>query len=139
MWLFVAEAKDMEPQIRRHLAENEWVVCDRHTMVSGLVYQAEVHGAPLVDAVTAPAHLTAPNRIYILDVPPEVSIARRAQRGETPNALYESEKIDRLTMMRERYRAMVERYPTARIIDGTQTTAAMLKWIWNDLGLPGVP
>jgi len=141
MWLFVAEGKDIEPQIRRHIAAGDWVVCDRHTMVSGLVYQGEVHGPAHVEAVTQPAHFVTPDRIYILDVPTQVALDRRNVRGEARNTLYEPEKIDRLEAMRTTYLALAEDVPgafaSAKVLDGTAGTEKHLHDILVDLGLEG--
>jgi len=139
MWLFVAEGKDMEPQIHRHIAEDDWIVCDRHTMVSGLVYQSEFHGRNRVDAVTRPANFTVPDRIYLVDVPAQVAMDRRTARGGERNTLYEPEKLDHLDTMCKAYRALHERFVTSELVDGTKPLETTLKWIWNDLGLQGEP
>lgn len=139
MWLFVAEGKDMEPEIRRHVAEGDWIICDRHTQVAGLVYQAEVHGVDHVDAVTKVAHFTRPDRIYLVDVPAAVAMERRKARGEARNALYEPEQLERLEAMCKAYRSLLERFPTARLVDGTKPLIDNLRWIWHDLGLSGEP
>jgi dTMP kinase len=141
MWLFVAEGKDLDPQIRKRLNDGDWVVCDRHTMVSGLIYQGEVHGRSNVEVVTRPAHFTPPDRIYILDVPAEVALARRDSRGEARNTLYEPEKIDRLESMRAAYLALAKDEPgalaAAKVLDGTAGTESNLKTVLDDLGLTG--
>lgn len=139
MWLFVAEGKDMEPQIRRHVAEGDWVICDRHTMVSGLVYQGEVHGRDRVEQVTQPAHFVVPDRIYLVDVPAQVAMDRRNARGEARNALYEPEKLERLDAMCKAYRSLRERFASSEIVDGTKPLDANLRWMWNDLGLRSEP
>jgi dTMP kinase len=139
MWLFVAEGKDLEPQIRRHISEGDWIVCDRHTMVSGLVYQGEVHGKDRVDAVTRPASFTVPDRVYLVDVPAQVAMSRRNARGEARNTLYEPEKLDRLDAMCKAYRMLKERFVTSEILDGTKPLHVNLQWMWNDLGLSGEP
>lgn len=139
MWLFVAEGKDMEPQIRRHVTDGDWVICDRHTTVSGLVYQGEVHGRDHVEAVTRPAHFTVPDRIYLVDVPAKVALERRNARGEARNTLYEPEQLDRLEAMCKAYRGLRERFASSEIIDGTKPLDANLRWMWNDLGLRDAP
>jgi len=141
MWLFVAEAKDLEPEIEKRIGDGEWIVCDRHTQVSGLVYQGEVHGAPTVDEVTKAAELRLPDRIFILDVPAEVALERRGQRGEARNVLYEPEDRMRINLMRASYRDVANiMFPqTAKILDGTLPLDENLRAIWTDLGLPGAP
>jgi dTMP kinase len=139
MWLFVAEGKDMEPQIKRCVTDGDWIVCDRHTMVSGLVYQGEVHGVDRVDAITRPANFTVPDRIYLVDVPATVAMQRRNARGEARNALYEPEKLERLEAMCKSYRGLRERFASSVIIDGTKPLEQNVRWMWQDLGLPGEP
>jgi len=139
MWLFVAEGKDMEPQISRAVGAGKWIICDRHTMVSGYIYQGEVHGLERVSQVTAPAHFTVPDRIYLVDVPAEVAMERRKARGEARNLLYEPEQLDRLDRMCKAYRELRSRFATSVIIDGTKPFEQNLRWMWQDLGLPGQP
>lgn len=135
LWLFVAEAKDMAPQIEEHLSNGDWIVCDRHAQVSSLVYQAEVHGLTAVDSVISPAHLRLPDRLYLIDVPAEVALERRAKRGEARNVLYEPEQADRLNLMRTRYRDLEDVFPMSVILDGTLPLDENLKNILRDLGL----
>lgn len=135
LWLFVAEAKDVEPQITHSLANNQWVICDRHTLVSSRVYQGEIHGQGAVEAVIWPAMLRVPDRVYLLDVSPEVSIARRQDRDEPMNELYETDDVKRLTELRRSYRALFDQFMGARILDGTKNTSDLVAEIWRDLGL----
>lgn len=139
MWLFVAEGVDMEVQIRRTVTDGEWLICDRHTMVSGNVYQGEVHGVDRVRAVTAPAGFIVPDRIYLVDVPAEVAMERRKLRGEARNVLYEPEQLERLEKMCKAYRNLREQFASSVIIDGTKPFDQNLRWMWQDLGLPGEP
>lgn len=139
MWLFVAEGKDLEPQIRQRVADGKWTIADRHTMVSGRVYQGEVHGVDRVDQVTQPAHFIVPDRIYIVDVPAQVAMERRNARGEARNMPYEPEKLERLEAMCKAYLAQREHFASSVILDGTKPLDANLRWMWNDLGLRGNP
>lgn len=137
MWLFVAEGVDMEIQIRRACSDGEWLICDRHTMVSGNVYQGEVHGVDRVSAVTTPAGFIIPDRIYLVDVPAAVAMERRKMRGEARNVLYEPEQLERLEKMCQAYRDLRSQFASSVIIDGTKPFEQNLRWMWQDLGLPG--
>jgi thymidylate kinase len=139
MWLFVAEGKDMEPQIRRHVTEGDWIVCDRHTMVSGLIYQGKIHGFDRVGDVTRPAHFVIPDRIYLVDVPAAVSLARRAARGGERNVLYEPAQLEQVEAQCAAYRELTARFASSLTLDGTQPLDANLQRMWKDLGLPGEP
>lgn len=139
MWLFVADGKDMEREIRRHVTEGDWIICDRHTQVSGRIYQAEVHGADHVDQVTEPAHFIVPDRVYLIDVPATVAMERRKARGEARNALYEPDQLERLEAMCRTYRAQKDRFVASVLVDGTKPLHDNLRWMWHDLGLSGEP
>lgn len=138
LWLFVAEAKDLEPQIAQHLAAHQWVIADRHTLVSSRVYQGPVHGQGSVEAVMWPAMLRVPDRVYLLDVPPEVSLARCEERSGGLSA-YETADLKQLVQRRQAYRQLFDQFLGARILDGTKSTADLLAEVWRDLGLPGTP
>lgn len=138
LWLFAAEARDVEPQIERHLASGDWVVSDRYTPASALIYQTPTHGRARVTAVIEAARLRLPDRLYILDVPPEVALARRRARTTVPrNELYESEQVEQLAAMRAAYRALV--FPWTVVLDGTKSTEEILLEVWSDLGLAETP
>lgn len=139
MWLFVAEGVDMDAEVRRTVANGEWLICDRHTMVSGNVYQGEVHGVDRVSQVTTPANFIQPDRIYLVDVPADVAMERRRIRGEARNVLYEPEQLDRLERMCQAYRGLRSQFATSVIVDGTKPFDQNLRWMWQDLGLPGEP
>jgi dTMP kinase len=139
MWLFVAEGKDMEPQICRHVSDGDWVICDRHTMVSGLVYQSRIHGLNQVADVTRPANFIVPDRIYLVDVPATVSLERRAARGGERNTLYEPEQLEQVEVQCAAYRELRARFASSVVLDGTRPLDANLRWMWKDLGLPGEP
>jgi len=139
MWLFVAEGKDMEPQIRRHVSEGDWVICDRHTMVSGLVYQGKIHGVERVSAVTRPANFIVPDRIYLVDVPARVSLERRTARGGERNTLYEPDQVEQVEAQCAAYRELQVRFASSVTLDGTKPLDVTLRWMWKDLGLPGEP
>lgn len=139
MWLFVADGKDAEREIQRHITEGDWVICDRHTQVSGRIYQAEVHGVDHVDQVTEPAHFIVPDRIYLIDVPATVAMERRKARGEARNALYEPDQLERLESMCRTYRAQKDRFAASALVDGTKPLHDNLRWMWHDLGFSGEP
>lgn len=150
MWLFVAEGVDMEPQIEEKLEAGVNVICDRHTQFSGHVYQTDVHGADAVHDVTVHAHFRAPDFLYIIDVPVEVSIERRQARKQTDDKSdpYESDRLDKLQIERDRYRhTLVEiteswwsgssiedvRPCHVRVLDGTKPIEENVGLILEDL------
>lgn len=151
MWLFVAEGVDMEPHIEEKLAAGTHVLCDRHTQLSGHVYQSVIHGAEAVHDVTVHAHFRAPDYLYIIDVPPEVSLERRLARRVTDDKgdPYESDRLDKLVIERDTYRnELVEiaecwwevmpdgepRHIVVRVLDGTLPIEENVGSILEDLG-----
>lgn len=141
LWLFVAEAVDMESDIAMTLDEQQaWVVCDRHTLASTQIYQRPIHGESRVEAVVRAADLRIPDRVYLLDVSPEVALTRRLDRdGEDHNAAYESTDLKVLGHQRQMYRALLDQFEGARLLDGTKSPENLLVEIWRDLSLPGTP
>lgn len=137
LWLFTADAKDCEARIRQHLADGAAVLCDRHTSFSARVYQAQLHGMAGVRAVQDAARLSGPDRIYVLDVPPEVAMERRAARGDKRNELYEPERLAEIEQQKVAYRNVSEEWPQSCILDGRYTTAALVEFVLDDLGLSG--
>lgn len=134
LWLFVAEAKDMEQRIRDLLADNVWVICDRHTLASARVYQAAIHGESKVESVIWPAGLLVPDRVYLLDVPAEVALERRRARGEDRNEDYEPDDLRELDVQRRGYRNLFDQFIGARLLDGTHPTGDLVNEILRDLG-----
>jgi dTMP kinase len=139
LWLFAAEAKDLDQRIRQAIADGTWVICDRHAMISARVYQAEVHGRDVVEAVLRAADLTIPDRVYVLDVPVSVTLERQAARSAI-NTLYESRDQDRLEALRGAYRSLLSntlvgcRPGVGVLLDGVAPLADNVRVILHDLG-----
>ncbi len=77
-----ARAQLIREVVRPALEKGEWIVCDRFTL-STLVYQGCAGGIPkkAVNAVMrAAADGVAPDAYFVLWVPPEISVSRRADR-----------------------------------------------------------
>lgn len=136
-WAFAAEAKDMDAQIQKCLNNGTWVIADRHALVSSRVYQAETHGADVVEKVLGAAKLTMPDRLFIVDVSPETSIKRRAARGEAANVFFETDEVERLSAMRMRYLAVVEHFPKDAWIalNGERATDVLTDVVLDYLGV----
>lgn len=118
--LFMADAIDYEPKIQGWLREGYTLLVDRHTTVSGFVYQSEHHSVDVIYGVTQPALFTRPDAVFIVDVPPEVANARLTARGKAINPLYErvtdNEYVSRLRQRYIAYSIMEHAY----LVDGTQ-------------------
>jgi dTMP kinase len=140
LWLFVAEAKDLDGYIRQARDDGTWVICDRHTLISGRVYQSKVHDRDKVETVLRAAGLLAPDRIYVLDVPVSIAAERQAARGVI-NALYETRDQERLEALRDAYRTLVSnnlagcRPGVGVLLDGEAPLADNVRVILCDLGV----
>lgn len=130
-WAFVAEAKDMDAQIQKCLDDGVWVIADRHALVSSRVYQGATHGADVVEQVLGAAKLTLPDHLFIVDVPPAVSVTRRAKRGEAANVFFETDEIERLNATRMQYLTVVEHFPAESwaVLNGENSTDVLAQYV----------
>lgn len=97
-WLFAADRHDhLQDVIAPALAAGSDVVSDRY-LLSSLAYQGATLGLARVAELNA--GFRAPDLTLFLDLPPEVSLARVAARGE-PRERFEA--LDRLQTVRTAY------------------------------------
>lgn len=143
--LFAAARDDhvhhvIEPALR----EGKWVLCDRFAD-STRVYQG---AAANVDAglLQALQRVTIgnlrPDVTFILDLPPEIGLARaRTRRGAETADRFEAEDIGFHTRLREAYRAIAEQEPErCVVIDAAKDVDHTAGAIWRALAerLPAV-
>ena len=132
-YLMLADMVDYEPVIREALA-TRYVVSDRHTLISGTVYQTEVFGLDEILAIQQRQQFTPPDRVFILDVPTAVSAARLSERTEKRNELYEKVDPTFQERIRQKYLAYAIHHPhQCTILDGTrpleENLARCLTWV----------
>ena len=121
--LMLADAYDQDEKVAAWRHDFDWVVLDRHGMVSGWAYQAgDGHTVATLAAVTDPDLFSAaPDVIFILDVPGEVALERRQQRSLEPNPLFEKD-LAHAEVLRSRYAAYAGMYTNTGpvvLLDGT--------------------
>jgi dTMP kinase len=102
LYLFAADGFMEDPALRRALKERH-LVCDRHPILSGRVFQLEHHERFHVNAVYNTVELLRPDFLFVIDVPPEVTIERCSGRNKYQDVVYESENLDYLKRLRTRY------------------------------------
>ena len=114
----------MEPA----LARGEWVLCDRFTDASR-AYQGGGRGLDgvVIDALVRVAHPNLqPDLTFLLDLPPEVGLARARGRQDNGDR-FEDEALAFFTRVRERYLQLAARESLRfRVLDATQSPSALL-------------
>ena len=127
--LMLADAYDQDENVASWRQDFDWVLLDRHGMVSAWAYQAPDHTVATVAAVTDPNLFeAAPDVIFILDVPAEVALERRAQRNLEPNPLFEKD-LAHAEQLRSRYAAYAGMYTNTGpvvLLDGTLPVPELL-------------
>ena len=106
MHLFIADEIDQEMITKQQLRMGCHVVRDRHTVISGPVYQCEQHSMRTV-LRTFPPNLFAPiDVVVLLECDAAVAIERRNGRRKerSTGSLYQSDSVDHLEKLRDRYR-----------------------------------
>lgn len=106
------------------LQEDITVICNRFDL-STYAYQIygreRRHLADFVKKVSAFARINAvPDLVVLLDVPPEVGLARSALRGEKATR-FEQEKLQFHERVREGYLESAKEYPHVAIIDASRS------------------
>ena len=106
MYLFNADAIDLERKISRDLVSGHCVVLDRHSRISGCVYQTQFHSFATVIS-NVPAGIFRPIDLCVmLDARADTLAMRLAGREEkTTDKLYTETNEERLQVVRNRYRA----------------------------------
>jgi dTMP kinase len=132
-FMFAAARDDhVSTLIRPALERGAWVICDRF-IDSTRVYQGAL-GNVDQRMIRALERLvvgeTVPDLTLILDVPPEVGLARAASRGEAADR-FESEHLEYHRLLSEAYREIAEREPErCVIVDGTPSPDVIAVRIW---------
>jgi|SRR6185295_18319998 len=131
--LFAAARDDhMLTTIRPALERGAWVVCDRF-IDSTRVYQGSLGNVDprlirSLERVVVGENM--PDLTLILDVPPEIGLARVHKRGEGTNR-FEAENIDFHRELRAAYRDIAEQEPQrCALIDASVTSDILAVRIW---------
>lgn len=126
--MFAARAAHVAQRIEPALARGEWVLCDRFTDASR-AYQGGGRGldAQDIEHLAAIAHPgLAPDRTLLLDLPPELGLARARQRGGEGDR-FEDERLAFFTRVRARYLQLAAAEPMRfRVLDATLPPATVL-------------
>ena len=134
-----ARADHVEHVIRPALAGNVWVLCDRFTD-STRVYQGAEGGVPpetLAALERIAVGESRPSLTILLDVPPEVGLARvkarHAETGAGPDR-FDSEALDLHARRRAAFLALAESDPERYlVVDATRDEKAIADEIWRNV------
>ena len=118
--IFAARALHVDGLIRPALAAGRWVLCDRFTDAS-YAYQGAGRGLGDAPVQWLEAHVQGslrPDLTLLLDVPPEIGLARAGARGAADR--FEQERMGFFRRVREGYLARARAEPERfRIIDAS--------------------
>ena len=105
MHLFNADAIDQEAYMRAQLALGRHVLLDRHTRISGCVYQLDWHPLHVLLNNLPLSLFKRVDACVLLDAPAEVLAQRiRSRFKKQTDSLYTSDAIERIETIRQRYR-----------------------------------
>jgi dTMP kinase len=132
-FMFAAARDDhVATVIRPAIDRGAWVVCDRF-IDSTRVYQGSLGNVDqrLIRALERlVVGETMPDLTFIIDVPPEVGLARAQGRGQGADR-FEAEHVEYHRLLREAYREIAEREPDRCVlVDGTASVDAIAVRIW---------
>ncbi len=111
LMMFAARAQHLETVIEPALARGEWVLCDRFTDAT-YAYQGAGRGMSLSAIGTLEALVQGqrqPDLSVLLDVAPEIGMARAAARGDLDR--FEQEQQDFFQRVRAGYKERVAAQP----------------------------
>jgi dTMP kinase len=127
--MFAARAAHVMQKIEPALARGEWVLCDRFTDASR-AYQGAGRGldAEVIEQLAAIAHPgLIPTRTLLLDLPPELGLARARQRADGGDR-FEDERLAFFARVRQRYLELASMEPQRiRVLDATATPDTVLR------------
>jgi dTMP kinase len=134
--LFAAARDDhVRATIAPALAQGKWVVCDRF-IDSTRVYQGalgEVDPKLIRALERMTVAETMPELTFVLDLPPEIGLARAARRRAGAHAdRFETEAIEFHTRLRQAYRDIAAAEPQRCVlIDADRSADAVADEIWS--------
>jgi dTMP kinase len=130
LWLFLAEAVDRDGAIRLCIDKGGVAIVDRHVSVSSRIYQRKHYDTVALSMALQAAQLTRPDRVWILDVPPQLARSRALERGSNR---YDAASVEVYEKRRDAYLEYAESNPAAQVLDGRLPTEELLTHVLDDL------
>jgi len=137
LYLFCADGLQANKQIEENLANGCHVICDRHPTLSGRVFQPDHHNLEDIENVYSAASedgILNPDVIFVLDVPPEVSLERMRGRAKYKDVVFESDDLAKVRELQGRYLKLAVRYG-ATIVSGELPTEELIHFVMRRAGL----
>lgn len=119
--IFAARAQHLQQRIEPALAAGNWVLCDRFTDAT-YAYQGGGRGfdqAVIAQLETLVQGSLRPDLTLILDIDPELGLARARQRAELDR--FEQEKLAFFARVRDNYKSRAANSPRHVMIDAGQS------------------
>lgn len=113
--LYIEDRRIHVEEIKQHLANGEWVVCDRY--VPSTVAYGAGSGADYQTLLELNQQFPLPDTTFFLDISPAVAVERVKGRGEAREFFEYEEK---LSAIRQNYLRLMENYPYMKSINGEQ-------------------
>ena len=130
-----ARADHLRQTIRPALERGQWVISDRFAdstrIYQGVLGNVDARLIARLEKVTVGD--SAPDLTIILDIAPEVGLARATKRrGDAPVDRFEGEALDFHRKLREAYLELAEREPArCVIIDAGADPATVAEFVWS--------
>ena len=128
-YLMLADAVERDDYARAMMDLGYVVVSDRHTLVSGLAYQAEVYSVTDVIAMQVRHQFLQPDVTIILDVPADVAEERIIVRAKLRNGVFEVKDPAYQERLRQRYLAYAAMFTNVYVLNGERAVDELVRSI----------
>jgi dTMP kinase len=133
-YLMIADGVDREYSLLGHLADRTTVICDRHPVVSGWVYQTTCMPVDELLAIQQREWFRAPDITFIIDVSVHTALERMHARLEANNPIFERNTEDYVDGLRIRYQAYAAMHSNDVIVlDGELSLDDLLEEVQSHL------
>lgn len=122
LYLFSADGIQEDNHIQGLLTLGVHVICDRHPTLSGRVFQKLHHTAENIESVYDAASndgISIPDKLFVLDVPTEVALARMASREKYKDVVFEKDDSEYVESIRKAYLCLAMSCG-GTVLDGTK-------------------
>jgi dTMP kinase len=137
LYLFAADGLQQEMWIEDQLYKGHHIICDRHPTLSGRAYQPKHHEPAQIEAVYNAAAfdgISMPTHLFVVEVSAEEAIRRMKGRDKYVDVVFESNLVEDLEEIRNRYRSICYRYGGI-FLDGHKPIRELVDEVLEKTGL----